>query len=80
MKIVEVKMKIACCYEVQEQIEEIVSSDEFAGKVRKAVADIVDKTTCHGKLDINDMTIEVGDDDVRVLYPIPKEERLAEGQ
>ena len=68
MKIVEVKMKIACCYEVQAQIEEIVSSDEFAGKVRKAVADIVDKTTCHGKLDINDMTIEVGEDDVRVLY------------
>ena len=68
MKIIEVKMKIASCYEVANHIEEIMQMDEFAEKVRAAVADIVDKTSHHGDLDVHDMTIEVGEDDVRVLY------------
>ena len=68
MKIIEVKMKIASCYEVENHIEEIMHMDEFAAKVREAVADIVDETTSHGDIDVHDMTIEVGEDDVRVLY------------
>lgn len=68
MKIIEVKIKIASCYEVANQIEEIMHMDEFAAKVRGAVADIVDETTSHGDIDAHDMTIEVGEDDVRVLY------------
>lgn len=68
MKIIEVKMTIASCYEVANHIEEIMHMDDFAAKVREAVADIVDETTSHGDLDVHDMAIEVKEGDVRVLY------------
>ena len=66
MKVVEVKMKIACCYEVAETIEDVMVSDDFAKGLRQLIAKEVNSG--HEELDVSDMTVEIGEDDVKILY------------
>lgn len=42
MTVVKATFKIACCYEVENKIMNVISSDEFADKMREAILELTD--------------------------------------
>ena len=72
MMVAEIKIKIACCYEVAAELADVVCSDEFAHGVKSLIGKIVD-TGEDAKLNQNDLCIEVvngseQDKVLKVLY------------
>ncbi len=66
MKVIKATFKIACCYEVALHIEELLTGDSFAEKLRTAIAQEVDSG--YEELDSQDMTVEISDEDIEVLF------------
>lgn len=76
MMVAKVVLKVACCYEVANELADVVCTDEFAHGVKKLIGSIVDNGE-HEYLNQNDLCVEVvnGSDEDKVLEVLYSDEK-----
>ena len=68
MTVVKATFKIACCYEVENNIMEVISSDEFADRMQEAILELSDTA-----VNPTDICIQTPDDSLVFEYSDNKE-------